>query len=350
MACEKEDVTPAENAWSASLDLEAPLVSCQEAFPGWELSVTASGLPQYIDDVDFLSREVGFAAGTSGYVGKSTDGALSWTRLGGGVTNAPLHSLEVVGPDTLYAAGGRESRAGRSLPGAILIGSTDGGASFTRIRLDGIDEVLDLYFENGTTGWAVARPQSGDFPAALYRIGNAGTTWTLVDSFPDLSLRGFDEVGGRPAAVGTRGMILLAADGSAWERVDFVRPFNSAPLFNAAGDGLAFARGVSSVQDTVYRSNDGGFSWTAAPGPVPDSELAYLGDDGSVVLANYRYRIEGGDVLAPIGLHVYTSERAGQDWTLLKTNGACGLNRRLWEIVPGTLVSIGAEVFLLERN
>ena len=349
-ACEKEDAITELSPWERGLDLEAPLVGCEDAFPGWEFSNLPAPQPQSIRDVSFLSREVGYAAGNQGYIGRTTDGAEHWARVGPGTTNASFQAVVAVNRDTIYAAGGREAWGTNFSPGAIMIKSTDGGESFTRLHLEGLYEVLDLHFFDGENGLALAKPRADTVPALIYRIAEGGASWTLIDSAASYRLREFAEVDDRLAAVGHSGMLVRQADTGAWEDRPFPLTFSGPPIFDGASVGLAAAREGTGFNQVLYRTEDGGRQWGPVAGPAPERDLAYLTPQGRGIIMNYRYEIIGGDVISPIGMHVYSSTDAGLTWDLLKVDGSCGVNGELWNIAPGVLMGIGPETFLLERR
>ncbi|MGB3801477.1 MAG: hypothetical protein WA952_16790 [Lewinella sp.] len=349
-ACEKDDINANRSPWEASLDREGPVVSCEDAFPGWKVTILPAPQPQVIHDVDFLNGEVGFIAGNEGYLGLTTDGAETWTRFERGFTNASLKAVVAVNRDTVYAAGGWERVGSEQVPGAIMLHTTDGGSTLSKRNLDTIVEVRDLYFEDGESGYAIAQVDSAGQPPSLFRVTDAGETWTLLDKADTFWLLEFAEVEGRLAAVGIAGMLLHTADGSEWEPISFPTSFRWGPFFDGGSIGFGHETVTSFESDTLFRTTDGGRNWNPVPGPVPSSNLSYLAPDGHGIIINPRYEVIGGDVLSPIGLHIYTTVDAGLSWELRKTSGNCGLGTILWEITPDKVLGIGPETLLLERD
>lgn len=114
-----------------------------------------------IYQVYFLNANVGYAAGTSGLLVKTTDAGLTWTAVASGVTTA-LYDVWTPN-DTLIVVTTTSGNTRRS---------TDGGATWTAINVGNSAALYRLEFFNNTTGFA-----AGSTGKCVYTT-DAGLTWS----------------------------------------------------------------------------------------------------------------------------------------------------------------------------
>jgi photosystem II stability/assembly factor-like uncharacterized protein/sugar lactone lactonase YvrE len=161
--------------------------------------------------VDGLLPAVGYIAGDSGTVLKSTDGGTTWHVLSTPVT-VNLHSVSLVSPETCFAAGDSNH----------LIWTTDGGATwadslyrttgqiYLNLQAVCVPECGSARFTVGSSG-VVLRAGDGWKFSGSWQVSNAGKTLRGV-GFHVIHQTGADDryVG---FAVGDSGTILKASNG-----------------------------------------------------------------------------------------------------------------------------------------
>jgi photosystem II stability/assembly factor-like uncharacterized protein len=132
-----------------------------------------------IYQVYFRNNNMGYAAGTSGLLVKTTNGGLNWTPLVSGVTTS-LYDVWTPN-DTLILVATTSGNVRRS---------TDAGATWTAVNVGVSFSIYKLEFMNTTTGFV-----AGSTGKCVYTT-NAGLTWTNVStglnstaSFYDIDFR-----------------------------------------------------------------------------------------------------------------------------------------------------------------
>ena len=212
------------------------------------LSLTPAGpdnIGGRIADIEYdpTNGNVAYAAAATGGVLKSTDGGLSWFMIGDALPNVNAGDLAVdpSSPQTVWLGTGEPNGGHNNFPGRGVYRSTNGGADWTFMGLDG----------SASIGRIVVDPSDGDrvFVAAqgsyfgpnpvrgLYRSEDGGDSWQLVLSVSDST--GATDVVIDP----TDPSRMLAAT---WERVR--RPNGGTHLFGPTSG--------------IWRSLDGGDTWT----------------------------------------------------------------------------------------
>jgi photosystem II stability/assembly factor-like uncharacterized protein len=183
-----------------------------------------------------------YAAGVAGGVFKSTDGGESWVPTSDFMLNLAVSTLvmDPADPNTLYAGTGEGFGTGSPfVRGLGIFKTTDAGASWGQLSgtVNGVP-VGSFYYVNKI----VISPNNPNRLYAGTRYGvfrslDAGETWSPV-------LRNPWYLGGQPA---TNGCTLGCTD------LKIRSDRNPDVLFAAFG---------SSVADGLYRSDDGGNTWT----------------------------------------------------------------------------------------
>ena len=228
---------------------------------------------------------------------KSTDGGQTWTNIGlrnsdyiGAIVvdahNADHVLVAVLGP---RAAGGRGRGTAEAAPVTGERGvyrSTDGGRSWTKVLpTNGSLPASDLYMDDedpqivfallGTGGGFGAAPQPEMSGTGIYKSSDGGATWQSVsgNGLPD----------------GARVTALTYASGTHGRRLYAMA---------ATGGGRGAGRGPGSR--ALYRSDDGGASWTFG--------TRQLASAGGKIYADPQHP----DVVYLMGTSVYRSTDAGQ--------------------------------------
>jgi len=231
---------------------------------------------------------------------KTTDGGSTWQVLARNTFAGRCFSRLVINPtqtDELYAAithaGGLPSyqfniAAAKGHPGATLpLGvwkSINGGGSWSQLNggLPGQLSVTDLIMDpiNPSILYAAIGDVFGNAQNGVYKTTDGGKTWNILS-------------GGLPT--GPIGRIALA-----------ISPSNSQKLY-ASIVKACDAKGGSASTLGVYRSNDGGLSWTFTyPGSIHATYGWYL-NVITVDPANENVAFVGG-------VYLYKTSNGGNSW------------------------------------
>ena len=253
-------------------------------------------------------------AGVPGFAGPS------WSRVTTGVT-ARLRGLSAVSPQVVWATG----------TGGTVIRTTDSGRTWTALEVPGAGELdfRDIDAVDARTAYVLSIG-NGD-ASRIYKTADAGRTWTL--QFQNADPRAFfDAMAFRDArhgfavgdAVDGKLVVIRTEDGGAhWTPVGGLpAALEGEGAFAASGTNIAIAGKhvwIGTSKSRVFRSADGGITWSVTPAPLPTSESAGI---FSVAFAAERHGIAvGGD---------YKSETVAKDNAVMTADGGA-----TWTLVKG---------------
>jgi len=191
------------------------------------------------------SRETLWVAGHN-VLAKSMDGGATWADIRpAGLPSLDIHgfALDRKHPGRLYAA----------VAGEGLFRSRNNGRSFSLISAD----VGGAVFALGVL--PDGRILAGDFKQGLVASGDGGKTWRLLLHEQLLGLAVSSREPSRLLAAG-RSIFLSENGGRTWRRVFEINEGFGPVVWSASRPMLAYAVGFDR---TLYRSNDGGRSWSA---------------------------------------------------------------------------------------
>ncbi|HWN80669.1 MAG TPA: hypothetical protein VNM87_01095, partial [Candidatus Udaeobacter sp.] len=205
----------------------------------------------------------------------STNGGASWQRR---VTGLPpggsVRELAGLG-STMYAG----------TQGDGVHQSTDGGASWSQVSIDpsGIlqnETVLSLLAENSLL-------IAGTAFHGMFHSTNGGATWAASNTgLPGGVVQGLDLVrAGTNILLGTGDGLFYSTDnGLSWNPTTLQDATIPAV---AAADGFAFADFIPGISqfDGIYRSSNGGLSWTQVLNSLSTSFIAQMAAEGAFVYA-----------------------------------------------------------------
>jgi photosystem II stability/assembly factor-like uncharacterized protein len=231
---------------------------------------------------------------TPGGIYRSGDGGGSWAPAGGGLPNAPADALAVApsDPRTVYAA----------LQGEGLYQSRDGGASWRQVAGP----------EHVTTQSLTVSPLSSRILYAVIggqpmRSRDGGAHFSLLGGgIPRVLDLESDSRGTVYAGTaGIPGGVFRSDDGGAtWTRR--IQGLTAVPTLIMAVDPSDPDR-IWTYGNAVYRTADGGARWVRVPGPDPRA----------LHLGNLLAIGAGSQVFAEAGHALWTADRDGSDWRKL---------------------------------
>ncbi len=245
-----------------------------------------------INDIAFADAFTGFVCGTAGFIGKTTDGGLTWETLR--VPNGrKINEITVPNHNTIYGAcdssrivmskdGGltwTEYSAGlgnttqfiaidHASPdivmttgsNGIILKTTDGGGTWAQFNLPSSTLAWDIDIVDTTYAWICGTGET------IFRTTDGGATWVQQFSAGGLGSYGVSFVDTRTGFVaGTSGNTYWTTDGGATWTPATVKPGNtvwSTAMVKLGDQTVAFAACASGY---AYISNDGGITWKEQP-------------------------------------------------------------------------------------
>ncbi len=229
----------------------------------------------------------------------------------------PLYQISDVatGSDetTVYASGANTA-AGQS----GIFESTDAGSLWTGLVAAPLGEAYgDLLVDPGNSQTIYTGTLGSDHRTRLYRSLDGGVTWFLGQTLGALCVPSFApgaSTGTALVACGT-GLWKTADSGQSWQALS--PPFTQTTRLAPGAAGALWAYGPT----TLFRSNDGGTTWQAAGTPPPCAGVNALAADPT----QPNVLIAGTGVVGGSGLvcgSIYRSTDGGATWT--GTTGATG--------------------------
>ena len=236
-----------------------------------------------------------FAGAAMGGVLRSNDGGSSWTPLTDDGPSLSIGALAIdpEDPDHVYAGTGEANTSGDSYPGTGVYVSTDAGETWSWSGLPDSRHIGRLAISPQNSDLIFAAVMGGLFTTGpdrgLYRSQDGGNSWEQVLFVSDST--GCADVVVHP---GDAGVVYAAF----WERL-------RAPDF----------RYVGGVTSGIYKSTDGGDSWSLLSSglPAPAQDVGRIGLAISESNPSVLYAIYADDPGFFMGL--YKTTNGGAAWS-----------------------------------
>ncbi len=226
---------------------------------------------------------------------RSQDGGATWALASDGLDDRIVNAL-------VRAPGSHALYAGTS-HGVYVSG--DDAKRWTHVRIAGNEDIVALAFAPGNPRRMFAKARFDEF----HRSDDGGATWTPVEAkFDSQNLNG---IFGLAVVAGTPETVFVAADRwlfeSAQNATTFAKCCASLPL--ARIQALVHDRATDTLYagtelDGVWKSGDGGASWSASNAGLGKANVQALLLDGKGALYAATYR-QG----------IYRSRNGGTSWT-----------------------------------
>lgn len=237
-----------------------------------------------------------FAGAATGGVWRSTDAGATFSPAWSPSLTPSIGALAITGNGTLYAGTGESNPGGGSVtfPGAGVFRSTDSGATWQSLGLTGTDRIGRIAIDPANSNRLFVAAAGNLFvpggQRGLYRTTDGGATWQLVLA------------GANP----TTGAVDVA-----------ISPTNPNRIYVAMWDHRRQPNGrvYGGVGSGIYRSSDGGATWTRLAGGLPaaGTNLGRMGIAVARSNPNRLYAIAAdtsGDFAG-----FWTSTNGGDGWT-----------------------------------
>lgn len=246
-------------------------------------------------------------AGTAfGGVFKTTDGGLNWTPLFDTEANLPIGDiiLDPNNSNNVWVGTGDKNISGTCYVGGGIYFSSDAGATWTNKGLENtyvISNVLvDPTNSNIVYAATMGSPFNVDNNRGLYKTTNGGTSWSNILFIND-----------------TTGIVDLIMD-----------PNDENTLYATSFTRIRTSKRTTyhSDQCKIYKTTNGGSTWTILTGGLPTGDVGRIGVSISATNSNVLYAIVA-DVSSYIE-GVYKSTDAGATWVAknsldLESIGTC---------------------------
>jgi photosystem II stability/assembly factor-like uncharacterized protein len=243
---------------------------------------------------------------SDGDVYKSTNGGESWTKVNSGSRMITCLAINTKNPQIIYAG---------SYSGVYK--STNGGTSWTKVNSGLTHTGINSIAINPLNPEIICAGGNG-----VYKSTNGATSWTPVNSglltaISNTSLA-INPLNPQIIYAGGAGVYKSTNGGTSWTEADSGLALTwFAPLaINPSNPQIVYA-----VGDVVYKSTNGGASWKAANSGLPSSasvaSLAINPTTPTTLYAAGSYQDSNSTDFAL----VYKSTNGGTSWTALKNSG-----------------------------
>jgi len=157
-------------------------INC-EILPNWNVEVNEPPIIQRQHDIFFPSESVGYTVGVGGTMRKTTNGGKTWEILHSyeeSGTRAILRSVYFLDDEIGFTAGeGEDNWLANIHTDAVFMKTTDGGLTWEKQIIDGIDWISDILFFTVSDGLALFHTNDNNY--ILVETNNGGLTWTEID-------------------------------------------------------------------------------------------------------------------------------------------------------------------------
>jgi photosystem II stability/assembly factor-like uncharacterized protein len=231
--------------------LAAPVRSEQ----GW-VATRVAPADQDLNAVYFLDNKRGWIGGDKGFLSRTEDGGLSWSRQ-------PVQTTAAI--NDIYF---RDTDAGFLIAGNAIFTTQDNGAHWNEVRrflpseFDGADiELYSVRFSSKKKGWVVGSVSKRErvIDSILLYTDNAGQTWQRQRAPSRTELIHIDFANDKRGWIsGANGIILATVDGGvSWTKQ---QTRTTATIFHIdfRNDKKGLAVGE---RGTILRTVDGGETW-----------------------------------------------------------------------------------------
>ena len=206
--------------------------------------------------------------------------------------------------------------------GHVLV-SENGGSKWTQARIPTRSMLTAIHIVDEQHIWVVGHD------AVVLHSSDGGREWVLQHLAPELDRVLLDvwfADANHGIAVGAYGLLLETRDGGkSWQRRT-ISP--EEPHLYAITEGVDRTLYIAGEIGSVYRSQDGGRSWTAVTSPYRGTFFGAVGlTDGTLLVFGLRGNL-------------YRSENGGQTWRRLKTGTTASLMGGI-ERTDGAVVIVG---------
>jgi hypothetical protein len=259
------------------------------------------------------SSAIAYAA-TGSSVFKTTNAGVSWqnlTSIGVDQQVWPVLAVDPTNPSVVYTATDEKG----------VIRTTDGGSTWTASNA-GIETTAIGSLAIDPTAHQTIYAGADD---GLYRSVDGGAHWTLLDAdLSGASALAIDPANAQTMFAGTFDGVFRSTDGGAhWSDVTPSNSFLQTQIHGIAIDPSAHTHVYVAAQRGVWKSTDGGGNWAEIDAGIP-STFGQTNAQAIVIEPGSKIDVASVGVQLGAGNGVYRSADGGATWTALDsglTNG-----------------------------
>src|SRR4030095_11798401 len=239
-------------------------------------------------------------------------------------TNSNLNDVCFINSNTAYAVGWH----------GVIIKTTDGGASWTQLRINSDLKLYSIQFINANTGFIVSGDEDEHTTNnVVLQTTNSGENWYVIYNFPNSHLNNIFMIDGNTGFIAGRyypsvpwnaRIYKTTNGGNNWTEYLFenTNTLNSIFFVNNQSGYTVGDNGM------IFKTTNQGINWNSL-------SVISFGDLKSVFFIN-----DTTGYIAGWGGKLYKTENGGINWTLLSLN----TTSNLWDIKffnPNTMFVIG---------
>jgi len=264
------------------------------------LTPYSTGVTTSINSIFFIDANTGFVCGDNGVVYKSVNGGLSWTLSNTGIASVKLNSISFKDSQNGIVVGEN---------GKVYI-TSNGGSSWIAEIISTSRNLLDTKYYSDGIGIV------GEWGTVFFK--STASTWNEVSTKINTDVRG---ISGRALndihVCGGGGFIRNNVNGSTG-----FSNFEQNPMLADLVDIVYFSNfgfAVSSLNEAIIRSTNGGISWELTAGTIASySWVSKPGASGNFLGNNMSlHPTDRNTVYIAFGNRVYTSRNKGEDWVVV---------------------------------
>jgi photosystem II stability/assembly factor-like uncharacterized protein len=306
-------------ARGATLALAALLV-CSTAFAQPDPAPAEWLQDAELTAVTFVNADRGWAVGDRGVIWHTGDGGRTWKLQASGIT-CRLEAVQFLDAENGFAVGGWTQPYTHETHG-VALRTRDGGKTWQNSPELTLPGLKHMRFFDARQGLALG-DGSDLYPAGVFHSEDGGRTWTPVPKGETHGWVTGDFRDAKSGAMAGRGGTLgiLAGNEIRPSRTPNLGPrYLQRMLLSGPTSGWLVGDG-----GLILTTSDGGFTWTAPAGPLPDFAQREIDFRALAVTGSHVWAAG-----AP-GTCVVHSGDGGQSWQALRTEQTAPL-RGLWFI------------------
>ncbi len=278
-------------------------------------SINYSGAPNFlINDIMFISKDIGWVVGGSGTIMKTDDQGNTWGDQTSG-TSEYLYGVCFVNENIGWAVGS----------GRVILHTNDGGQNWETQSLQGEGKLVKVQFIDSITGWAIGEwDESAENRYDVIFTNNGGETWKEIYSTNNSRIKDvfFADLMYGWILVNPNLILFTKDRGASWSSQEIGKYIYLNGLsFNEAGYGWAFGN-----KTTIVRTDYSGISNTEENDIVPMKiSLVKIFPNPFTTSTTIAYKLQ-----QPSSIQITIYNHLGKQIEVIKQNQSAGMQQVIW--------------------
>lgn len=251
-----------------------------------------------------------YTGAANGGVWKTTNSGSNWTSITGDLPTSASGSLAIdpVNPNVVYYGTGEPYYFSYAYGGAGIFKSVDGGINWSNIGLTNERSIRKILINPQNTNIITVAASGG-----VYRSTNGGSFWTKTSTFSEVWDTDFDPLDPNIVYAGASSVYKSTDGGINWTKLSNGIPTSTSRLVLAVAPSLSSTLYVLISNTKFYKSTNAGASWFELAIPSDLFNIGY-GSQGWYDIAIGVSPADQNIVLIG-GIRVYRSTDGGNSWT-----------------------------------